>query len=59
MMETVPTVRVVDGIDAVVLPDLPEEIAPAMSDIAGLAVTQTMFEAELTEACGLKGETQP
>jgi hypothetical protein len=59
MMETVPTVRVLDGIDAVVLPDLPGEIAPAMSDIAGLAVMQTMFEAELTETCGLKGEHNP
>jgi hypothetical protein len=72
-VKTVPTVRVVDSTDAVVLPDLPEEIALAMSDIAGaaregllamsvaagLAVMQTMFEAEPTEACGPKGIHDP
>ena len=72
-MKTVPTVRVADSTDAVVLPDLPEEIALAMGDIAGaaregllamsvaagLAVMQTMFEAELTEACGPKGKHNP
>ncbi len=73
LMKTVPTVRVADSTDAVVLPDLPEEIALAMGDIAGaaregllamsvaagLAVMQTMFEAELTEACGPKGKHNP
>jgi putative transposase len=72
-MKTVPTIRVADSTDAVVLPDLPEEIALAMSDIAGaaregllamsvaagLAVMQTVFEAEITEACGLKGKHNP
>ena len=36
-MKTVPTVRLADTTDAEVLPDLPEEIALAMSDIAGAA----------------------
>ncbi len=68
-MKTVPTIRVADSTDAVVLPDLPEEIALAMSDVAGaaregllamsvaagLAVMQAMFEAEITEIAGPKG----
>ena len=36
-MKTVPTVRLADTADAVMLPDLPEEIALAMGDIAGAA----------------------
>ena len=36
-MKTVPTVRLADTADAVVLPDLPEEIQLAMADIAGAA----------------------
>jgi putative transposase len=69
-MKTVPTVRLADTADAVVLPDLPEEIQLAMTDIvgaaregllamsvaAGMAVMAAMFEAEITEACGPKGK---
>ena len=72
-MKTVPTVRVADTADAVVLPDLPEEIALAMADIAGaaregllamsvaagLAVMAAMFEAEITEIAGPKGKHDP
>ena len=72
-MKTVPTVRVADSTDAVVLPDLPEEIQLAMGDIAGaaregllamsvaagMAVMAAMFEAEITEACGPKGKHDP
>ena len=72
-MKTVPVARLADTADAVVLPDLPEEIALAMADIAGaaregllalsvaagMAVMQTMFEAEMTEACGPKGKHDP
>ncbi|MDT5365721.1 MAG: putative transposase [Mycobacterium sp.] len=36
-MKTVPTVRLADTTDAAVLPDLPEEIGLAMTDIAGAA----------------------
>jgi transposase-like protein len=69
-MKTVPTVRLADTSDAAVLPDLPEEIALAMADIAGaaregllamsvaagMAVMAAMFEAEVAEACGPKGK---
>jgi putative transposase len=69
-MKTVATVRLADAADAVVLPDLPEEVGLVMSDIAGaaregllamsvaagLAVMQAMFETEITEACGPKGK---
>ncbi len=69
-MKTVPTVRLADSTDAVVLPDLPQEIALAMGDIAGaaregllalsvaagMAVMQAMFEAEITEVAGPKGK---
>src|SRR6478735_3528772 len=69
-MKTVPTVHLADTADAVVLPDLPEGIRLAMTDIAGaaregllamsvaagLAVMAAMFEAEMTEACGPKGK---
>ena len=55
------------------LPDLPEEIQLAMTDIAGaaregllamsvaagMAVMQAMFEAEIAEACGPKGKHDP
>jgi putative transposase len=57
----------------VVLPDLPEEVAVAMCDIAGaaregllalsvaagMAVMAAMFEAEITEASGPKGKHDP
>jgi putative transposase len=36
-MRTVPTVRLVDTPDAAALPDLPEEIQLALTDIAGAA----------------------
>ena len=36
-MKTVPTVRLADATEAAGLPDLPEEIALAMADIAGAA----------------------
>ena len=65
-MKTVPTVRLADTADAVVLPDLPEGIRLAMTDIAGaaregllamsvaagMAVMQAMFEAEIAEVAG-------
>jgi putative transposase len=68
-MKTVPTIRVADSTDAVVLPDLPEPVQLALTDIAGaaregllamsvatgLAVMAAMFEAEITDACGPKG----
>ena len=69
-MKTVPTVRIADSTDAVVLPDLPEEIAVALGDIAGaaregllalsvaagMAVMAAMFEAEIGEVAGPKGK---
>mgnify|MGYP005820011631 CR=1 FL=1 len=69
-MKTVPTVRLADTPDAAALPDLPEEIQLALTDIAGaareglmamsvaagLAVMAAMFEAEIAEACGPKGK---
>ena len=69
-MKKVPTVRLADTADAVVLPDLPEEIALVLTDIAGaaregllamsvaagLAVMQAMFEAEIAEVAGPKGK---
>jgi len=72
-MKTVPTVRLADTTDAAVLPDLPEEIALAMTDIAdaareglmamsvaaGMAVMAAMFEAEITEIAGPKGKHRP
>jgi putative transposase len=67
-MKTVPTVRLADTTDAAALPDLPEEIALAMADVAGaaregllamsvaagLAVMAAMFEAEIAAVCGPK-----
>ena len=72
-MKTVPTVRLADTADAVVLPDLPEEIRLAMTDIAGaaregllamsvaagMAVMPAMFEAEIAEACRAEGQARP
>ena len=72
-MKTVPTVRLADTTDAVVLPDLPEEIRLAMADIAGaaregllamsvaagLAVMQAMFVAEIAGVAGPKGKHDP
>ena len=72
-MKTVPTVRLADTTDAVVLPDLPEEIQLAMADIAGaaregllamsvaagMAVMAAMFEAEIAGVAGLKGKHDP
>src|SRR4029450_4582612 len=69
-MKTVPTVRLADTPDAAALPDLPDEIQLALTDIAGgareglmamsvapgLAVMAAMFEAEMSEACGPKGK---
>ena len=69
-MKTVPTVRLADTPDAAALPDLPEDIQLALTDIAGaareglmamsvaagLAVMAAMFEAEISEACGPKGK---
>ena len=72
-MKTVPTVRIADTADAVVLRDLPEEIALALADIAGaaregllamsvaagMAVMQTLFEAEIAAVAGPKGKHDP
>src|SRR6185436_6743723 len=69
-MKTVPTVCLADTADAVVLPDLPEGIRLAMTDIAGaaregllamsvaagLAVMAAMCDAEISQACGPKGK---
>src|SRR4051812_9779923 len=68
-MKTVPTVRLADTADGAALPDLPEEIALAMADIAGaareglmvmsvaagMAVMAAMFDAEIAQGCGPKG----
>lgn len=72
-MKTVPTVRLADTTDAAALPDLPEEIALAMTDIAdaaregllamsvaaGMAVMQAMFETEIAGVAGPKGKHDP
>lgn len=72
-MKTVPTVCLADTSDAAALPDLPEEIALAMIDIAGgdregllamsvaagLAVMAALFEAEIAEVAGPKGKHDP
>src|SRR3974390_1812158 len=72
-MKTVPTVRLADTTDAAALPDLPEEIQLAMTEIAGAAregllamsvaagraVMAAMFETEISEACGPKGKHDP
>src|SRR4051794_41592027 len=70
---TVSTVRLAEAADAAGLPELPEEIQLAVTDIAGavregllamsvaagMAVMQAMFEAEIAEACGPKGKHDP
>jgi len=73
-MKTVPrSVRVVTQKQAAQLADLPEEMSLALADIAavaregllamsvaaGMAVMQTMFEAEVTGAAGVKGKHNP
>ena len=73
-MKTVPrNVHVVTQDQAVGVADLPEEISLALADIAvvaregllamsvaaGMAVMQTMFEAEITAAAGVKGKHNP
>ena len=72
-MKTVPVVRVADSPSTAGLPDLPEEVGLALTDIAGaardgllamsvaagLAVMQTMFEAEMTAVAGPKGKHDP
>ena len=72
-MKTVPPVRLAEVSAAAALPDLPEEVQLAMTDIAGaaregllamsvaagMAVMQAMFEAEIAEACGPKGRHDP
>jgi len=69
-VKTVPTVGLADTIDVVALPDLPEEIRLAMTDIAGaareglmamsvaagMAVMRALFEAEIAEVAGPKGK---
>ena len=72
-MKTVPTIRVADTADAVVLPDLPEEVVLTLTDIAGaaregllamsvaagMAVMQALFEGEIVEVAGPKGRHDP
>jgi putative transposase len=72
-VKTVSTVRLAEAADAAGLPELPEEIQLAVTDIAGavregllamsvaagMAVMQAMFEAEIAEACGSKGKHDP
>jgi transposase-like protein len=68
-MKTVQTVRLADPSDPAALPELPEEVRLALTDIAGaaregllamsvaagFAVMQTMFEAEIAAVAGPKG----
>ena len=72
-MKTVPTVRLADTTDAAALPDLPEEIQLAMTDIAGaaregllamsvaagMAVMAAMFEAEISRGVRAEGQARP
>jgi putative transposase len=72
-VKTVPVVGVGDSSDAVNLSELPEEVRLSLADIAGaaregllamsvaagLAVMQTMFEAEITAVAGPKGKHDP
>lgn len=72
-MKTVPTVRFADPFDPAAVTELPEEVRLALTDIAGaaregllamsvaagLAVMQTMFEAEVTAVAGQKGKHDP
>ena len=69
-MKTVPTVRLADTADGAALPDLPEEIALAMADIAGaareglmamsvaagMAVMGAMFDAEIAQVVRAEGQ---
>jgi putative transposase len=74
-MKTVPKLRVVAHDDApgIDLPDLPEEVRLALAEVAGvaregllamsvaagLAVMQTMFDAEIVAAWGPRGKHDP
>jgi putative transposase len=74
-MKTIPKLRVVAHDDAagIDLPDLPEEVRLALAGVAGvaregllamsvaagMAVMQTMFDAEITAACGPRGKHDP
>src|SRR5258706_11916434 len=74
-MKTVPKLRVVPHDDAsqIDLPDLPEEVRLALAEVAGvaregllamsvaagMAVMQTMFDAEISAACGPRGKHDP
>src|SRR6476469_10451178 len=72
-MKTVPTVRLADTTDAAGLPDLPDEVRLAMTDIAGaaregllamsvaagMAVMAVMFDADIAQACGPKDKHEP
>jgi len=74
-MKTVPKLRVVAHDDAsqIDLPDLPEEVRLALAEVAGvaregllamsvaagMAVMQTMFDAEISAACGPRGKHDP
>lgn len=68
-MKTVPTVHLADPSDTAGLPELPDEVRLALTDLAGavregllamsvaagFAVMQAMFEAEVTAVAGPKG----
>jgi transposase-like protein len=73
-MKTVPTVRLAVPVDTeAVLPELPDQVRVALTEIAGaaregllamsvatgMAVMAAMFEAEITGACGPKGKHDP
>src|SRR4051794_28895805 len=74
-MKTVPTLGVVAHDDAprIDLPGLPEDVRLALGEIAGaaregllalsvaagMAVMQSMFDAEITAACGPRGKHDP
>ncbi len=72
-MKTVPSLRVVSSLECTELPDLSDEVRIAlagiagvaregllaMSEAAGMAVMRTMFDAEITAACGPKGKHNP
>ena len=55
-MKTVPTVRLADTTDAVVLPDLPEEIQLAMADIAGARGCSPVIQVEVAFIRALEAE---
>ncbi len=72
-MKTVPTVHVAEVTDTASFPDLPEQAMLALADIAGaaregllamsvaagMAVMQTMLEAEVAQVAGPKGKHDP